>query len=159
MCIRDSAGALRFEKGAVYIPDEGIRARTPQGELRLRGRIGTRDTDLEGTLMLEPEALAKLLGTDSGLKEPIPLNLRIRGPIDGPQLAFGDLGPALRPALESVARSQFGAEGQRGVQRAFDALGGQDQGEPKKEGEQEDRGAKRDDQLKRELQKQLPKLF
>jgi hypothetical protein len=157
--LKDLAGALRFEKGAVYIPDEGIRAQTPQGELRLRGRIGTRSTDLEGTLMLEPEALAELIGTDPGLKEPVPLNLRIQGPIERPQLAFGDLGPALRPALESIARSQFGAEGQRAVDRAFEALG-QGQGEPQKEGEKEgERGAKREDQLKRELQKQLPKLF
>ncbi len=157
--LKDLAGKLRFENGAVYIPD-GVRARTPQGELVLRGRVGTRETDLEGTLMLEPDALAALIGTDPGLKEPVPLNLRIQGPIASPQLAFGDLGPALRPALESVARSQFGAEGQRAVERAFDALG-QDQGESErsKDDEQGDRGAKREDELKNELQKQLPKLF
>lgn len=175
--LADLTGVLRFEDGAAIV-QEPLTARTPQGELALDGRVSLSDESrLVGTWALEPEAIQSLIGTQLELDQPIPIELRIEGPLTQPRFAFGDIQPVVQQMVRAYGEKQLEGAAREGLEKALEETGlgdrlplGNDDRETRgakerdgkqgKEGEQkEEQPGAPEDKARREIEKRLPDLF
>jgi len=133
----DLAGAVRFDGGVMEIA-KPLTARTPHGSLVLAGKVGLDGrTDLTGTLALTPEAVASLVGGKLNLTEPLPVKLKLSGPLRSPHIAVTELeqparvlatafvGSAVEGASQQVQKAAEPARQgvKQGVERAKEAAG------------------------------------
>lgn len=80
-------GAVRFTDGALRIA-RPLDADTPYGPLSLEGRVFVDGrADFTGTLALAPETIALLSDGTVRLSEPLPVRLRVTGPLTRPSIA------------------------------------------------------------------------
>jgi uncharacterized protein involved in outer membrane biogenesis len=106
--LRELAGAVRFAEGALEIATP-LKAQTPSGALSVQGRIGLDgQADLNAELSLAPEVASALLGGRARFDQPIPVQLRIDGPLKRPRIRPTQPTQLARVFLASLARTQAG---------------------------------------------------
>jgi uncharacterized protein involved in outer membrane biogenesis len=106
--LRDLAGGLRFAEGALEIATP-LKAQTPSGPLSLEGRVGLDgEAALRGELALSPEAASALLGGKARFDAPVPVQLRIEGPLRKPRIRPAEPAQLAKVFLTALARSEAG---------------------------------------------------
>jgi AsmA protein len=101
-------GALRFAEGIVELTNP-LDADTPTGPLSVDGRVTLAgEADMTGKLMLKPEIATAITGGKAKFDGPVPIGLRIDGPIGSPRIR-----PADPVALGKVFLTAF-AKGEAG---------------------------------------------
>jgi hypothetical protein len=106
--LRDLAGALRFNEGAMEITTP-LKAQTPSGPLSLAGRVTLEgQADLNAELTLSPEVATALLGGRARFDAPVPVQLRIEGPLRKPRIRPHQPAQLARVLLAALAKSAAG---------------------------------------------------
>jgi uncharacterized protein involved in outer membrane biogenesis len=106
--LRDLAGGLRFAEGALEIATP-LKAQTPSGPLSVEGRIGLDgEAALRGELALAPDAASALLGGKVRFDAPIPVQLRIEGPLRKPRIRPAEPAQLAKVFLTALAKSEAG---------------------------------------------------
>ena len=150
-------GALRFDYGAVLV-EQPLTAQTPQGELSLHGRVALSDAGkLVGTWKLDPKAIESLVGTQLDFEQPVPIELRIEGPLTQPRFAFANVEPVLEQVARAYGETQLEDAARKQLDQALEQNGGK---QPESRGAKRQNGAKKqeqspEDQIKREIQRRL----
>src|SRR5258708_24907835 len=118
-------GAASLSKPiALKLPEADI---TMTGAMTLDGRL-----DMPGTVALQPATIAKLTGGKASVSEPVPVKLRLVGPVTAPEIADLDLKGAVASIVKGAAAGalgrMLGGSGQGGAQQqARDAAQKQEQ--------------------------------
>jgi AsmA protein len=107
-------GAARLAKPIVLkLPEADI---TLTGAMTLDGRL-----DVPGTVALWPATIAKLTGGKASVSEPVPVKLRLVGPVTAPEIADLDLKDAVASIVKGAAAGalgrMLGGSGQGGAQQ------------------------------------------
>jgi hypothetical protein len=123
------AAAARFADGALVL-GKPLQAHPPYGTVTLDGRIPLDGrADLHGTIALAPEALSTILGRRLDLGGPLPVEVRVTGPLTSPHLAPIRVEAPARILAGAYARSAAaglvpqGSTTGEGVRRATEAAG------------------------------------
>jgi AsmA protein len=106
--LKDLAGALKFADGAMAITTP-LKAQTPSGPLSLAGRITLEgQADLNAELALSPEVASALVGGKARFDGPVPVKLRIDGPIKKPRIRPDQPAQLAKVFLTALAKSTAG---------------------------------------------------
>ncbi len=124
--LRDLAGGLRFADGSMTITTP-LKAQTPSGPLSLAGRIGLDGVaDLDAELALSPETASAILGGRARFDGPVPVQLRIEGPLRKPRIRPQQPTALAKVFLTALAKSTAGealrAKANEVSQRANEAV-------------------------------------
>jgi uncharacterized protein involved in outer membrane biogenesis len=108
----DVGGALRFAQGALQIT-RPLEASTPSGPLTLKGRIGLDgQADLDAELALTPETASALLAGRARFDAPIPVQMKIEGPLKRPRIRPTQPTQLAKVFLAALVRSEAGQAAQ-----------------------------------------------
>jgi hypothetical protein len=147
--LEDLEGALRFDRGAVLV-QRPLTAKTPQGALSLRGRLALSEAGkLEGTWNVEPKAIESLVGKKVDLKQPVPIALRIEGPLTDPRFGFGNMEPVLDQVAQAYGKATLEGAARKELDKALEQSGIGTK-------ERESRGAKRQSEKQKDKEPQSP---
>ncbi len=106
--IGDLGGALKFASGAMEITNP-LKAQSPAGPLSLSGKVGLDgEAALNAELALAPETATALTGGRVKFEAPIPVQLRIDGPIRKPRIRPAEPAALAKVFVAALARSQLG---------------------------------------------------
>jgi hypothetical protein len=104
----DLGGALRFAGGAAEITNP-LKAQTPTGPLTLTGKVSLEgEADLTAELALSPEIASTLMAGKARFDGPIPVQLKIEGPIRKPRIRPAQPAQLARVFVTALAKSQVG---------------------------------------------------
>ena len=134
----DLVAAVRFADGVLEL-SKPIEAKASYGSLSLGGKIRLDGrADLAGTVAVAPEVVSSLLGGRLDFTEPLPIKLRVTGPIKSPRISPSELEAPARVLATAFAKSAV-AQGakeqidkvtapakenvQQGVEKAKEAAG------------------------------------
>jgi hypothetical protein len=118
----DLAAVVRFADGAMIIT-RPLEAHTPYGALTLGGRVPLDGSaDLQGTVALAPEAVGTLVGARLDLAGPLPVEVRVTGPLRAPRIAPIHLDAPARVLAGAFARSAAAGLLPPSGQKAAEAL-------------------------------------
>ena len=108
-------GEARLAKPIVVkLPEADI---SLTGAMTLDGRL-----DMPGTVALQPATIAKLTGGKASVSEPVPVKLRLVGPVSAPEVTVLDLKDAVASIVKGAAAGALGR-----------MLGGSGQGDPQQQ--------------------------
>lgn len=106
----DLAGAVQFAEGVLEIA-RPLEAKARYGALSLGGKIRLDGrTDLAGTVALAPEVVSAILGGKATVDEPLPIKLRLTGPIRSPRVSPAELEAPARVLATAFARTAVAQE-------------------------------------------------
>jgi AsmA protein len=101
-------GAVLFDEGAMSLA-KPLEANTPSGPLSLSGKMTLGgEFDMTGTLSLKPELATSLTGGKAKFDAPVPIALRVEGPIGSPRFRPADPVALGRVFVTALARGQGG---------------------------------------------------
>jgi hypothetical protein len=116
-------GALRFAGGAMELV-KPLEARTPSGPLSIAGRVGLDGiADLTARLALSPQAASALTAGKLHFSDPLPVDLRVSGPISRPQVRLADAAALARVVGVAFARSAAGTALQEKATEVLEGAG------------------------------------
>jgi hypothetical protein len=114
----DLAGAVRFEEGVLEIA-KPLEARARYGAISLGGKVRLDGrADLSGAVAVAPEVVNAILGGKAAVGEPLPIKLRITGPLRSPRVSPAELDQPARVLATAFARSAVADRARAEVQRA-----------------------------------------
>jgi hypothetical protein len=106
--IGDLAGALKFAGGAMEMTNP-LKAQTPSGPLSVSGKVTLEgEADLTAELALAPEIASALVGGRAKFDAPIPVQLKVEGPLRKPRIRPAQTAQLARVFLTALAKSQVG---------------------------------------------------
>jgi AsmA protein len=98
-------GTVRFADGTLEIA-KPLEARASYGALKLGGKVRLDGrADLTGTVVVDPEVVSALLANRVAVTEPLPLELRITGPLRSPRITPATLEQPARVLATAFARA------------------------------------------------------
>jgi hypothetical protein len=106
--IGDLGGALKFAGGAMQITTP-LKTQSPAGPLSIAGKVGLDgEAALDAELALAPETATALTGGRLKFDAPIPVQLRIDGPIRKPRIRPAQPAALAKVLVMALAKSQVG---------------------------------------------------
>jgi AsmA protein len=101
----DLTGAVRIADGVLELANP-VEAKTSYGTLSIGGKVRLDGrADLAGAVAVAPEVVASLLGGRVDVTEPLPIKLRITGPLRSPRISPTELEAPARVLVTAFARS------------------------------------------------------
>ena len=101
----DLATVVRFADGVLELT-KPVEAKTSYGTLSLGGKIRLDGrADLGGTVAVAPEVVSALIGNRADITEPLPIKLRITGPLRAPRISPSELEAPARVLVTAFAKS------------------------------------------------------
>ncbi len=107
--LKDLAGQFEVKQGRMNLI-KPMQVQTAEGPMLLTGSIGLDKTlDLQGSLQLQPQTIARMSGNRIKLDRAIPVNLKLGGTLTDPEVSGVD-GKVLAGALLGAAAMAIGGE-------------------------------------------------
>jgi hypothetical protein len=117
----DLAGAVRFASGALEIA-KPLEAHAAYGALSLGGKIQLDGrANLDGTVAIAPDVISSVAGGRLTPTEPLPIKLRVTGPLRSPRIAPAELDAPAKVLATAFARSAVAAGAKEQLQKATGA--------------------------------------
>jgi AsmA protein len=120
----DLAGVVRFADGVLEIA-KPLEARAAYGALSLGGKVRLDGrADLVGTVAVSPEVASSLVGGRAAFSEPLPIKLRITGPLRAPRISPTELQTPARLLATAFARTAVAEGAREQVQKVTEKVTG-----------------------------------
>ena len=101
-------GVLHFADGALELV-KPLEAATPSGPLSITGKLALGgDADMNAQLGLAPEIANTIMGGKARFDGPVPIALRIEGPISSPRIRVADQTALVKVFAAALARGEGG---------------------------------------------------
>jgi len=114
----DLAGTVRFANGALEIA-KPLEAKASYGALSLAGKVHLDGrADLAGTVAVAPAVISSVTGGRIALTEPLPIKLRVTGPVRSPRISPSELDAPAKVLATAFARSAVADAAKEQLQKA-----------------------------------------
>jgi hypothetical protein len=114
----DLSGAVRFADGVMELA-KPIEARASYGAVSLAGKVRLDGrADLAGTVTVAPQVVSSLVGGRIEVTDPLPIKLRVTGPLRSPRITPSELDAPAKVLAATFARSAVAQGAKEQIQKA-----------------------------------------